>query len=104
MCPLPPLFLGVTKTVGEVEVNVSNIEPEESVTTGVMWKSFGRKAVPVFEEHLARMEKGISVDTWLQMTGLERAFIIAMRRTQKAVENQQAEAETRKAKRDSKRK
>jgi len=94
----------VTKTIGEVEYSVDRIEPEESINTGIMWKSFGKHAVPTFEEHSARLEKGFSIDAWLAMTGLERAFIIAARRIQRSIENQQTEAETRKAKQESKRK
>lgn len=98
--PLPP-FLGVTKIVGEIEYSVENIEPENGISTGIMWKSYGTGLVPIFEEHSVRIEKNISVEAWLAMSGKERAFIIAAKRIQRSIDNQQVEAESRKAKQES---
>jgi hypothetical protein len=90
----------VTKRVGEVERNISDIEPENPISTGVMWRSYGNGLVPIYEEHSARLSKNIGIDVWMAMTGLERAFIIATRRIEMAIENQRAEAEIRKSKAD----
>lgn len=51
--------------------------------------------VPIYEEHSARLERGISLDAWDQMRMEEKAFIIAMRRVKLAMQNIQNEAEIR---------
>lgn len=83
-----------------MEYNVSDIAPENGIHTGVLWRSYGNGLVPIYEEHSARLSKNISLDTWMAMTGIERAFIVAMARIQNALENQRNEAEVQKAKQD----
>ena len=96
-----PLFLGATKQLGEIDYNVTEIEPEEALSTGVMLRAYGRGIVPIYEEHLARLSKNISLENWMTMQPLERAIIVAMRRIENAIENQRAEAERRKIKSES---
>lgn len=56
--------------------------------------------VPVFEEHSARLERGIGLEDWYRMDVDERALVIAHRRIRNQAENLQAEAEIRKSKRE----
>ena len=56
--------------------------------------------VPVYEEHSARIERGISVAGWMEMDETEKALIIARRRIAIQMQNLQTDAEIRKAKRD----
>lgn len=49
--------------------------------------------VPIYEEHEARLERGIEVRAWMEMDETEKALIIAARRTHIAIRNLQAEAE-----------
>jgi hypothetical protein len=58
-----------------------------------MLGTLAAEIVPTFEEHLARLERGINLETWSRMDVEEKAIIIAVRRMSKAVDNLQAEAE-----------
>lgn len=55
--------------------------------------------MPVYEEHTARLERGYGLDAWQTMDPFEKAMIIAQRRIQIALENLQAEAQIKAAKR-----
>lgn len=103
MCKPPRCFLGVTKRVGELETNITRIELEHGVSAGIRWRSLGRDMVPIFEEHMARDEKGIRMKDWYAMEPMERAMVIAVRRISNAAKNQQAEAEIKDAKRQQRR-
>jgi len=63
-----------------------------------------RGIVPIYEEHEARLERGIGVDAWMEMDEREKALIIAARRTRIAIANLQAEAEIEQSNREMKRK
>jgi len=95
-------FLGVTKRVGELDENITRIELENGISAGIRWRSLGREMVPIFEEHLARDEKGIRMKEWYAMEPMERAIIIAVRRITNAAKNHQTEAEIKANKRKSK--
>lgn len=56
--------------------------------------------VPIYEEQSARIEKGYTVAQWLALEPMERAIVIAVRRTENAAKNLQSEAESKKMKRD----
>lgn len=60
--------------------------------------------MPVYEEHTARIERGISVRDWLDLNETERALIIARRRIAIQMKNLQTEAEITKMKREAKKK
>lgn len=49
--------------------------------------------IPIYEENVARLERGIDLETWTKMTVDEKAMIIAIRRTTIAMNNLQSEAE-----------
>jgi len=49
--------------------------------------------VPIFEEHMAREEKKLTMKEWYALEPMERAIIIAVRRISNAAKNHQAEAE-----------
>jgi len=59
--------------------------------------------VPLHEEHTARLERGITLDDWSKMELEEKALVIANRRIRIAVDNLQADAEIKSAKRNAKR-
>ena len=86
----------------EIEIPISLIEPENGVSSGVSYKVLGRGMVPLYEEHEARLERGIRLHEWTHMELLEKALIIANRRVRIAQSNLQADAEIRAAKRKGK--
>lgn len=92
----------MTKRVGEVEESVTRIELDNAVSAGIRLGSLGDDMVPLFEEHAARLERGISMKDWYALEPLERAMVVAIRRLDNSMKNLQAEAEIRKAKRDAK--
>jgi hypothetical protein len=53
--------------------------------------------VPVYEEQISRLERGIDLKTWSGMDVNEKAMIIAVRRTTMAMKNIQTEAEIKKS-------
>lgn len=107
MWPPPNPFLGVTKRVGYIDKPVTQIELDDPVYSGVKLTSLLEGMVPVYEEHAARNERGISIETWGSMPLFEKAMVIALRRVGIAMANLQSEAEGRhlekKAKRPRKR-
>ena len=89
----PRSFLGATKVQGEVETLITRIELEHAVSAGVSLRSLGNGIVPVYEEHAARLDKGINIETWSNMGRIEKALVIASRRVGNALQNIQTEAE-----------
>lgn len=96
-------FLGVTRRQGEIDLPVTAIELEYAVYSGAKLKILAEGMVPVFEEHEARVERGLSLEAWGTMPLYEKAMIIAIRRTNIALQNLQNEAEIRDAERKAKR-
>lgn len=94
-------FLRVTKSIGYTDANVTKVEVETSVNTGIRWGTISNDYVPFFEEQISRLERGYSVSAWLDLEPLERAMVIAVRRIDNAMKNIQAEAEIRAMKRKS---
>lgn len=83
----------MTKAVGYTDEYVTRIEPKHAVSTGIQWGSLGHELVPIFEEQSARLERGYSVQEWLDLDPTERALIVAIRRIDNSMKNIQAEAE-----------
>lgn len=75
------------------------MELDNAVSSGVNLKSFGPDTVPIHEEHEARLERGIRLAEWTEMETLEKALVIANRRTRIAIANLQADAEIKHARR-----
>ena len=96
-------FLGVTRKVGEIDLPVTAVELEYAVYSGAKLKILAEGMVPVFEEHEARLERGIGLEAWGAMPLHEKAMLIALRRTNIALQNLQNEAEIRDAERKAKR-
>ena len=71
------------------------MELEYGVYSGVRLKSLGDGMVPLFEEHEARLERGIGLDEWGAMSLFEKSLLIAHRRVKIAMQNLQSEAEIR---------
>ncbi len=94
---LPRAFLGANKFVGGVLTPVSRIELEFGVNSGVNLRSYSG-TIPIYEEHEARLERGISLDGWDTMEEFEKALIVASRRIRLAMSNLQEEAQIRKSK------
>lgn len=92
----------MTKQVGEREVPVTEIELDYGISAGIHLQSIGTDMVPLQEEHDARLERGIDLNTWCGMDVLEKALIVAHRRNRIAIQNLHTEAEIRKAERDAK--
>ena len=67
-------------------------------------RRLGVNLVPVYEEHAARLERGLTVASWLELDETEKALIIARRRISIQMQNLQTEAEIRKAKQEAKKK
>lgn len=99
-----PTFLRVTKQVGELQESVTRIELNNAVSAGISWGMIGTDMVPIFEEHIARLERGYRLEEWYELSPMERALVVAIRRVDNASKNLQAEAEIEKAKRDAKKK
>lgn len=92
-CRLPSSFLGATKRVGGLNVSVSQIDLEHGISAGVRLRSYGNGMVPLYEEHEARLERGIRLSEWSDMAEMEKALIVAARRTRIAIQNLQEEAQ-----------
>jgi hypothetical protein len=78
------------------------VELENGVSAGISLRKLGLDLVPIFEEHTARLERGVSVEEWSEKPETEKALIIAQRRIAIQMKNLQTEAEIRKAKQESK--
>ena len=85
-----------------MDESVTRIELDNGISAGIRLGSLGADMVPTFEEHSARLERGISVKDWYAMEPMERAFVVAIRRIENAMKNHQAEAEIKHAKRNAK--
>lgn len=90
----------MTKQIGEVDENITRIELDHGVSAGIRLGSLGPDMVPMFEEHIARLERGISLDAWYALPPMERAMVIAVRRLDNAMKNLQTEAEIKHSKRN----
>jgi len=98
-CKLPRSFLGVSKQYDDIRVPVTEIELDHAVASGAQLRLLGENLVPLYEEHTARLEAGLDLDRWQMLDPFEKALIIAQRRIRLALENLQAEAQIKAAKR-----
>lgn len=78
---------------------VTEIELDNAVSSGAQLRTLGKNMVPIYEEHSARLEAGLRLDDWQTMDPFEKALIIAQRRVRISLENLQAEAQIKAAKR-----
>lgn len=92
----------MTKLVGEVDVNLSGVELDETINAGVRLKKLGEDMVPFFEEHTARLERGHSLESWYVLQPMERALIVAQRRLDHAMKAHQNQAEAKRMKQQAK--
>ena len=92
----------MTKAVGYTDEPITKIEPKNIVVTGIQWGSLGVEMVPIFEEQSARLERGFSIQSWIDMDPIERAMIVAIRRIDNSMKNIQADAEIAASKKGSK--
>lgn len=76
------------------------MELENAVSTGVSLRALGPDVIPLHEEHEARLERGIRLEEWGRMEVFEKALIVASRRIRIALQNLQADAEIKHAKRN----
>lgn len=91
---MPRTFLSVTKIVGQVPENITRVELDGGVSAGIRWQSLSPELVPIYEEQAARLEKNISLEAWGNMSPVEKAIVIAVRRIDNAAKNLHAEAES----------
>lgn len=99
---MPRDFLGATKVVGEIPVPITQIELENGISAGIRLNVLTKGLIPIHEEHEARLERNINLETWSHMHVMEKALIVANRRIRIASKNLQAEAEIAKMKQDAK--
>lgn len=92
----------MTKSIGYTDEVVTRIDIDIGVSTGIRWGSLSQDMVPIFEEHIARLERGYKINEWLEMDPMERAMVVAVRRIDNAMKNIQAEAEYKQAKKEAK--
>lgn len=74
------------------------------MNAGVKLKAYANGLVPIYEEHTARLERGIGLEAWSEMEEMEKALIVAGRRVRVAMHNLQEEAQIKQSERDAKRK
>lgn len=96
----PRPFLGATKQIGELAVNVTEIELKYGVSAGISLRSLGEDFIPFFEEHEARAERGYEIDDWYRLTPMERALVVAQHKIGIAMKNLQADAEIERSRRE----
>lgn len=99
----PNPFLGATRNEGEEEQPITEIELDHGISAGIILRSMGTGLIPIYEEHAARLERGIDLQTWAQMDVTEKALLVAVRRVRIAERNLQSEAEIAKSEREMKR-
>lgn len=80
------------------------MELEYGVSSGVRLRSLAEGLVPLYDEHIARLERGISIEDWGKMDSTEKALVIAARRIHIAMQNLQSEAEIRRMEHNTRRK
>jgi hypothetical protein len=94
----------VTKAVGTagwlnpedtVYENISKIPVEEGVSAGIRWRSLTDRLVPTFEEHIVRKELGYKLSEWANLPVWEKAFEVAVSRTERAINAHEEEARAR---------
>src|SRR5262245_51032566 len=95
----PKTFLGVTRRDGYVHENITRIELQYGISVGVVLRSSSEEMVPFYEEHAARLERGISLENWASMPVMEKALLIAHRRISISMKNLQTEAEIKESER-----
>jgi len=99
----PQNFLGVTKSEGGVNFDVSELEPDKTgAPTGIRWRSLGTGLVPIFEEHLVRKDNDYTIEEWYALDPMERAIDVAVFRTNRAIKAHQASAEAVKMEKEAK--
>lgn len=101
---MPRSFLGISKSYGDISVPVTRVELDNAVNPGVQMKAMGAEMVPIYEEHTARLEAGYKLDDWTTLDMMEKALVIAQRRSRIALENIQSDAQIKHAKRNAGRK
>ena len=98
----PKSFLGVTVRVGDRVQNVTEVELDHGVNAGISLNIYGLNLIPVYEEHLARVENRYTMEEWDNLPYLDRVFFVALRRVANAYKNVQSEAEIAEGERKSK--
>lgn len=87
-----------------MNVNVSEIDLEHGISAGVRLRAHSNGMVPLYEEHAARLERGIRLEEWGEMPEMEKALIVAARRIRIAIQNLQEEAQIKHSERMAKKK
>ena len=83
--------------------SVTQIELEHGINAGIGIRSLAAGLVPLYEEHETRLERGYSVETWMNMDEREKALVLAARRIRIAIGNLQEEAQIKQAEKNAKR-
>ena len=75
----------------------TKIELEHGISSNLWMASLAPGLIPIYEEHITRLERGIDLEAWSKMNVDEKAMIVAVRRTATAMKNLQSEAEIKQA-------
>lgn len=78
---------------GNAEILATHVELEHEVSAGLWQNTVIPGTIPLIEEHTARLERGIDLETWGKMNSDEKALLVAVRRVNIAIHNLQQEAE-----------
>lgn len=100
---MPSPFLGVSKHYADASVPVTQVELDNSVSPNVEVRAIGLGMVPIYEEHTVRLESGYKLNEWTALDVMEKALLVAVRRSRIALENIQADEQIKHAKRNAKR-
>ncbi len=84
---------GALNIADAVFEDLVNIPISSGISAGIRLKQLVHGLVPVYEEHAARKSEGYDIKEWYELTPFDRAFSVAMFRTEKAIEAHQNDAE-----------
>ena len=88
----------MNKNNGEIDIPATKIELEFGISSNLWMVSLAPGLVPIYEEQVVRIERGINLDEWSNISADEKAMMVAVRRTGIAMQNLQSEAEIKQAK------
>jgi hypothetical protein len=72
--------------------NISKIPVDGGISAGIRWRSLTDRLVPTFEEHMVRKECGYNLRQWRALPVWEKAFEVAVSRTERAINAHEEEA------------
>lgn len=83
----------MTKQIGYNRHNITDIEVEHGIDSGISSGVLIPGLIPIFEEQTVRIEHGYSVQEWMDEDYDEKVWMVAIRRMNQAMKNHQTDAE-----------